>query len=85
MDLNASLDKSNEQNQHVHVRIFLQTDDSIQEIQLFTNLRLSIQLTINVFKSALSAGFFFKHRSTRSLNSEENTPIGIVGGGSLTI
>jgi len=41
--------------------------------------------TINVFKSALSFGFLFKHRSMKSMKASLNIPDGNLGGGSLTI
>jgi len=41
--------------------------------------------TINVFKSALSFGFLFKHRSMKSMKALLNIPDGNLGGGSLTI
>lgn len=41
--------------------------------------------TVNVFKSALSFGFLFKHRSMKSMKALLNNPDGSLGGGSLTI
>ena len=41
--------------------------------------------TVNVFKSALSFGFLFKHRSIKSMKALLNNPDGSLGGGSLTI
>jgi hypothetical protein len=44
-----------------------------------------MHLTMSVFRSALSAGFFFKHRLTKSVKPSLNIPGGNFGGGSLTM
>jgi hypothetical protein len=42
-------------------------------------------LTMSVFKSGLSAGFFFRQLSTKFLKLVVKIPAGSLGGGSFTI
>jgi hypothetical protein len=51
----------------------------------FIIIFFSADLTMSVFKSGLSAGFFFRQLSTKFLKLAVKIPAGSLGGGSFTI